>query len=117
MQLERFKKGYQTYNWKFFDFNNATTDPILEGIPSSHESATAPQASLESVESSLSSSSSSSSFASGSDTEEVNLADAEELVVARLTKIQHMMLVTDDCCQPKWNDQFFSSSMRSQVAQ
>ena len=106
-QLERFNKGYQTYNWKFFDFNNATNDPILEGIPSSHEPATAPQASLESVESSLSSSSSSSSFASGSDTEEVNLADSEELVFARVARIQHTMLVADDCCQPKWNDQLF----------
>ena len=110
VQLERFKKGYQTYNWKFFEFNNATTDPILEGIPASHDPTTAPQAMSESVESSGSSSSSSSSSASGSDTEEVTLGDAEELVVARVTRIQHMMLVTDDCCQPKWNDQHFRAA-------
>jgi hypothetical protein len=65
---------------------------------------------VETADSSGSSSSSSSSSASGSDTEEVNLGDVDELVVARVTKIQHMMLVTDDCCQPQWNDQHFRAA-------
>ena len=108
VQLERFKKMYQTYSWIFFAFNNAMTDPVLEDIPSSHD--TALQVAVEKAGSSGSSSSSSSSSASDSGAEEVNIGDADELVVARVTKIQHMMLVTDDCHQPQWNDQHFRAA-------
>ena len=108
VQLERFKKEYQLYRWRFFAFNNATSDPVLEGIPTSH--AKTKQVDVEKEDSSGSSSSSSSSSASDSDTAEVNIGEADELVVARVTKIQHMMLVTEDCHQPQWNDQHFRAA-------
>ena len=107
--LEKFRKSYQKYKWLFFPFNEATTDPILEGISSSHLASSVIQEDTKDDDSS-DSSSSSSSTASSSAAEELDFGDAEELIVARITKIQHMMLVTTDCHQPRWNDQHFKAA-------
>ncbi|CAL1159966.1 unnamed protein product [Cladocopium goreaui] len=83
LTLEKFRKSYQKYKWPFFPFNEATTDPILEGISSSHLASSVIQEDTKDDDSS-DSSSSSSSTASSSAAEELDFGDAEELIVARL---------------------------------
>ena len=107
--LETFRKPYQKYKWIFFPFNEATMDPILEGIPSSQLASDAIQADTKDDASSVSSSSPSST-ASSSVAEELDFGDTEELIGARITKIRHMMLATTNCHQPRWNDQHFKAA-------
>ena len=103
VHLESFSKSYQSYKWSFFPFNNAMKDPVQKGLQTETDT-TVPNAEESGDSDSSSSSSSSSSFSSQRETHAhvSDLGPPEELVVARVTKIQHIMLQCEDTQQPCW---------------
>ena len=103
VHLESFCKSYQPYKWSFFPFNNAMKDPVQKGLQTETDT-TVPNAEESGDIDSSSSSSSSSSFSSQREThaQVSDLGPPEELVVARVTKIQHIMLQCEDTQQPCW---------------
>ena len=112
VSLERFRKAYPDYHWLFLPFNGASSDPVLEGVPMHQESKTADTKPSQDDDSSDSSSSSTSS-ASSSVSHQRDMGECEEFeefVVARITKIQHMMLLTTDSHQPFWENRHFRAA-------
>ena len=105
VKLESFAKSYQEHKWTFFPFNKAVNDPLLKGKP--NESVTIDSEDQVTVDSDSSSASSSSSSSSSDSPQKVldNMTlfgPPDELVVARFTKIQHIMLQCEDQQQPVW---------------
>ena len=109
VSLEKFRKAYQDHTWLFLPFNAASPDPILEGIPAHQEPSVQSQAGSNDGDSSDSSSSSSSS-ASSSVSQQLDIGETDELIVTRITKIQHMMIVSNDSHQPVWEDRHFRAA-------
>ena len=119
VSLERFRKAYPDYHWLFLPFNGASSDPVLEGVPMHQESKTADTKPSQDDDSSDSSSSSTSS-ASSSVSHQRDMGECEEFeefVVARIAKIQHMMLLTTDSHQPFWGKSTLSGSLWCQASQ
>ena len=103
VKLESFAKSYQEYRWTFFPFNNAVKDPLLKGQPTAPATIdSGDEITVESDSSSSSSSSSSSDSPRKVSDNTTLFGPPDELVVARFTKIQHIMLQCGDQQQPVW---------------
>lgn len=110
VSLEKFCKAYQDYHWTFFPFRSASKDPILSGIPTSASNSSRETPPVVTEASSDSESSSSSSSASSSDKAQEDLGVVDELVVARFTRVQHIMIETDDSHCPFWENRYFRAA-------
>ena len=115
VSLERFRKTYPEYKWLFLPFNGASADPILEGVPIQQDPTKVDKEASQEADSSDSSSTSSSSVSSSGSpktaTEKIaTLDEFDEFVVARITKIQHMMLLTTDSHHPFWDNRHFRAA-------
>lgn len=128
--LEKFSKPLATYVWKFFPFGHCIKDPIVEGL--SHSSTVPehpePQGTSDMVSSTDSDSDSASSSSSSASTmvQKASAATAlatndqcEELITARTTKVQHVMLVSEDLdnqgCH-EWDGRFFRAACGNRLA-
>eukprot|EP00435_Cladocopium_sp_Y103_P020808 s420_g5.t1 len=108
--LEKFNKPYQMRRWTFFPFDHATKDPVLQGIPTQADSNLVDLEKDQVSDSSDSSSSSTSSDASASAVDDADVGPVDELIVARFTKVQHIMIETDDSLCPFWESRYFKAA-------
>ena len=108
--LDKFSKPYPMRRWTFFPFDNATKDPVLQGIPTQEDSNLVDLEKDQVSDSSDSSSSSTSSDASASVVYDADVGPVDELIVARFTKVQHIMIETDDSLCPFWESRYFKAA-------
>ena len=129
IDLERFSKPLLEFQWTVFAFGKASKDPVVEGLSASRSSSHLPATAAISEEqvstdsdSGSSSSSSPANKPSGPITLDTPMDDGnyfDELVTARTTKIQHVMLLckdSDTVGSHPWEGSYFRAACGNRLA-
>lgn len=99
VELERFSKPYQRYVWQFFQFSDRQFDQVVTGLSAQQSGLqSTPPDGAEASGSNSSDSSKAMEIQQGS-----GLGTVEELVVARFSKVQRVMLACSDNNRPFWD--------------